>query len=430
MKTIIRDGKIIDPANKRENESLDLLLVDGKIAIISSNISVDDAKVIDATGLLVVPGLMDMHTHFREPGQRHKETIQTGTRAAAKGGFTSAATMANTQPVVDSPAVIRQVMDQAESDGIVNIFPISSVTLGLRGQELVDIAAVVDAGAVAVSDDGKPIKNPELMKQALIHCKEYGISIISHCEEIEKSHVDWVMNEGDTALRLGLPGLPDSAEELMVKRDIKLAEDTGGHLHIAHVSTAGSVELVRRAKSSGVNITAEATPHHFTLTDEAVEKHGANAKMNPPLRTQKDVDAVIAGLSDGTIDVIATDHAPHAQEEKDQEIAKAPFGVIGLETCVPLVITQLVNQDHLTMCEAITKMTVNPAKILNLNKGTLSEGADADIAIIDMEKEQIVDVSKFESKGRNTPFSDWKFKGWTIMTIVGGKIVFPVTNNA
>lgn len=423
MKILIRGGRIIDPANERESEPLDLLLVDGKIARVGSNIFVDDARVIDATGLLVVPGLIDMHTHFREPGQGHKETIQTGTRAAARGGFTSVATMANTQPVVDSPAIIRQVIHQAESDGIINIFPMSSVTLGLQGEELADIEAVVAAGAVAISDDGKPIKNPEIMKQALIHCKEHGISIISHCEEIEESHINWVMNAGDTSLRLGLPGLPGSAEELMVERDINLAEDTEGHLHIAHVSTAGSVELVRRAKNKGVNITAEATPHHFTLTDEAVEKHGANAKMNPPLRTQKDVDAVIAGLSDGAIDAIATDHAPHAQEEKDQEIAKAPFGVIGLETCVPLVITQLVNQGYLSVSEAIAKMTVNPARILNINKGTLSEGADADITIIDMQKEQIVDASKFESKGRNTPFSGWKLKGWPVMTIVGGEVV-------
>ena len=424
MGTLIRGGKIIDPANKRESESLDLLLVDGKIASIASNILVDNAKVIDATGLLVVPGLIDMHTHFREPGQEHKETIRTGTRAAARGGFTSAATMANTQPVVDSPQTIRLVINRARSDGIINVFPISSVTLDLSGEELVDIEKVVAAGGVAISDDGKPIRNPETMKQALMKSKEYGISIISHCEEVDESHNNWVMNEGDTSLRLGLPGLPNSTEEIMVERDMKLAESTGGHLHIAHVSTAGSVELIRRAKEKGINVTAEATPHHFTLTDEAVEKHGANAKMNPPLRSQGDVDAVIAGLSDGTIDVIATDHAPHTPAEKALEIAEAPFGVVGLETCLPLVITQLVYQGHLTMSEAIAKMTVNPAKILNLNKGALSEGADADITIIDMEKEQIVDASKFESKGRNTPFSGWGLKGWPIMTIVGGEVVF------
>jgi dihydroorotase len=263
------------------------------------------------------------------------------------------------------------------------------------------------------------------MTQALMCCKEYGIPLISHCEEVMESCVGWVMNQGRNSARLGIVGLPDSAEEVMVQRDIRLAERTGGHLHIAHVSTSGSVELVRRAKEKGINVTAEATPHHFTLTDAAVEKYGANAKMSPPLRSQEDVDAVIAGLRDGTIDVIATDHAPHAPEEKASGLEKAPFGIVGLETCLPLVITRLVCQGHLTMSQAVARMTLSPARILNLDKGALSEGADADITIIDMRKEEIVDPSRFESKGRNTPFSGWKLKGWPIMTIVGGEVVFP-----
>ncbi len=422
MKILVRGGRIIDPANGID-EVLDLLMVDGKIASVKSSIRVDDAKAIDASGYLVVPGLIDMHTHFREPGQEHKETIRSGTRAAAKGGFTSAATMANTDPVVDSLSVIHHTINRAKSHGIINIFPISSVTLGLLGEKMVNVGEVVAAGAVALSDDGKPIRNPDVMRQALICCKEHGIPVIDHCEEIGQSHINWVMNEGETASRLGLPGLPNSAEELMVARDIGLAEETGGHLHIAHVSTAGSVELIRQAKESGINVTAEATPHHFTLTDAAVEEHGANAKMNPPLRSQKDVDAVAVGLSDGTIDVIATDHAPHTPAEKSLGITDAPFGIIGLETCVPLVITQLVNPGHLTISEAVAKMTVNPARILNLSKGTLSEGADADVTIIDVEKEQIVDVSKFASKGRNTPFSGWKLEGWPVITVVGGRDV-------
>lgn len=424
MKTLIRGGRLIDPTNGHSGEILDLLLIDGKIACIGVGISASDARVIDASGFFVAPGLVDMHTHLREPGQEHKETIRTGTKAAARGGFTSVAAMANTQPVADSPQVIHSVINRAKSDGIINVFPISSVTLGLRGEELVNVEQVVAAGAVAMSDDGKPVKNPEIMKRALTACKKYGISVISHCEHIEKSYVDWVMNAGETALRLGLPGLPNSAEERGVERNIKLAEETGGHLHIAHVSTAGSVELIRRAKAKGVNVTAEATPHHFTLTDAAVEKHGANAKMNPPLRSQKDVDAVIAGLRDGTIDAIATDHAPHTPAEKSLGMAKAPCGVVGLETCLPLVITQLVNKGHLSIYEAIAKMTANPARILNLGKGTLSEGADADITIIDVEKEQIVDAAKFESKGRNTPFDGLNLKGWAIITIVAGEVVF------
>ena len=430
MKTLIRGGEIIDPANGREREVLDLLIVDGKIASIGSNLLVDDAKVIDAKGLVVTPGLIDMHAHFREPGQEHKETIRSGTRAAARGGFTSVATMANTRPVADSPWVISDITRRAGRDGVVNVFPIGSVTLGLRGEKLVKVGELIGAGAVAISDDGKPVRDQELMKQALMRCKEHGIPVISHCEEIsgmvtEGLEADWVMNRGRVSSRLGLAGIPSSAEELMVERDIRLAEKTGARLHIAHVSTAGAVELVRCAKKKGVNVTAEATPHHFTLTDSAVEKYGANAKMNPPLRSQEDVDAVIAGLSDSTIDVIATDHAPHTPAEKARGIKEAPFGVVGLETCLPLVITRLVYQGYLTMSEAIAKMTVEPARILNLNKGTLSEDADADVTIIDMSKEQMVDVSKFESKGRNTPFAGWKLKGCPIMAIVGGNIVFP-----
>lgn len=423
MKILIRSGKIIDNANRLDGEILDLLLVDGGIARIGQDISVSDAKEIDATGLYVVPGLIDMHTHFREPGQEHKETIQTGTRAAAKGGFTSTATMANTKPVVDSAQAIGYILERAKSDGIVNVFPISSITTGLDGENLVDLDAVIAAGAVAFSDDGKPVKNPGIMRQVLVFSKMSGVPVIPHCEYIEKSYDNWVMNAGDTASKLRLPGLPNYAEEIMVERDIKLAEETGGYLHIAHLSTAGSVELVRTAKDKGIKVTAEATPHHFSLTDAAIEEYGANAKMSPPLRSQADVDAVVAGLSDGTIDVIATDHAPHTQKEKSLGMIEAPCGIVGLETCFPLVITQLVKTGHITISEAIAKMTANPARILNLDKGTLSEGADADITIIDLEKEQIVDEAKFESKGRNTPFSGRRLRGWPVMTIVGGEIV-------
>ncbi len=424
MKILIRGGKIVDPANGRDHQVLDLLLVDGRIASVGSNLAADDAAVIDAAGLIVTPGLVDMHTHFREPGQEHKETIRSGTRAAARGGFTSAATMANTEPAADSSRIIRGMIERAKHDGVINVFPIGGVTLGLRGEKLVNVGELVNAGAVAMSDDGNPVKNPEIMRQALILGKKYGIPVISHCEEITEQYTGWVMNQGEISSKLGLVGIPNCVEELMVERDINLAENTGAHLHIAHVSTAGSVELIRQAKEKGVNVTAEATPHHFTLTDAAVETCGTNAKMNPPLRSQEDVDAVVAGLSDGTIDAIATDHAPHTPEEKALGMESAPFGIVGLETCLPLVITRLVCQGYLTMSEAVAKMTVNPARILNLSKGTLSEGSDADITIIDAEKEQTVDASKFESKGRNTPFAGWKLKGWPVMTIVAGKTVF------
>jgi dihydroorotase len=424
MKILIRGGKVIDPANCRDQEILDLLITDGKIDRVGYRLSSNDAKIIEAQGFVVTPGLIDMHVHFREPGQEHKETIASGARAAARGGFTSVATMANTQPVADSSEIVRDIIQRIKRDDTVNVFPIGSVTMGLRGLELVNVESLKKAGAIALSDDGKPLENPELMKRALLECKKYGIPLIDHCEKVEEPYKNWVMNKGEVSSRLGVTGIPNSVEEIMIKRDIELAELTGAHLHIAHASTAGSVELIRKAKSRGIKVTAEATPHHFTLTDTAVEKYGSNAKMNPPLRTQQDVDAIIAGLSDNTIDVIATDHAPHSPSEKALGLQAAPFGVIGLETSLPLVITRLVYGGFLTLCEAIAKMTVNPAGILKLNKGSLTQGADADITIIDIEREQVVDPEKFESRGRNTPFSGSRLKGWPVMTIVGGRIVF------
>jgi len=424
MSILIRDGKIVDPANGLYGEDLDILISDDRIAKVGQHIPSPkgcNIEVIDASGLLVTPGLIDIHTHLREPGQEHKETIYTGMLAAASGGFTSIIAMANTEPVADSPDIIQYVLDRARLNRVINVFPAGCVTKGLSGKEIVNIKELVSSGVVALSDDGKPVYNPDIMRQALLECKNYGIPIISHCEEAKESHTGWVMNEGAISSRMNLKGIPNSAEEIMVERDINLAEETGSHLHIAHVSTAGSVELVRNAKKRGIKVTAEATPHHFTLTDSAVEKYGANAKMNPPLRCQNDVNAVIDGLSDGTIDVIATDHAPHTQDEKSQGMEKAPFGIIGLETCLPLVITYLVNE-NLSIYDAIAKMTLNPSRILNLNRGTLSEGAEADITIIDVDKENVIDASKFKSKGRNTPFDGWRLKGQAVMTIVGGKI--------
>jgi len=458
MKILIKGGEIVDPANQRDREALDLLIVDGKIACVDKNISVDDATVIDATGLVASPGFIDMHVHLREPGQEHKETIRTGTRSAVKGGFTSILAMANTNPVPDSPIVIKEILSHIKNQAVINVYLAGSVTMGLLGENLVNINEIIEAGAIALSDDGKPVINSQIMMDALIACKNrvfsnphlspfakggklntpplekgergdfktYNIPIISHCEWIDEAYEGWIMNKGAVSERLGLIGIPNSTEYRMVERDINLAEETDGHIHIAHVSTAESVELIRNAKNKGIKISAEATPHHFTLTDEAVEIYGANAKMNPPLRSREDVEAVIEGLKDGTIDVIATDHAPHAEYEKAKGLKEAPFGIVGLETCLPLVITKLVNENHLTLFEAIKKLTVNPAKILNLNKGTLSEGADADICIIDINKEFIVDPSKFESKGRNTPFVGWKLTGLPVTTFLAGDIV---TNN-
>ncbi len=424
MKIVIRNGYIIDPANGINREKLDLMIVNGKIDHIGRDIKADDTDIINASGFIVVPGLVDMHVHLREPGQEHKETIQTGTRSALKGGFTSIMAMANTSPVIDSVQVLRDVLFRIKEHAVLNVFPACCVTIGMSGEKLVDIDDLITNGAVALSDDGKSVMNSKIMRDALIATKKHNIPIISHCEWIDKEYEGWVMNKGEVSERLGVIGIPNSAEERMVARDIKLAEETEARVHIAHISTAGSVELVRQAKKRGVKVTAEATPHHFTLTDSAVEEYGANAKMNPPLRSKDDVTAVIEGLKDGTIDAIVTDHAPHTEYEKAMGLKDAPFGIVGLETCLSLVITELVNKGHLSLYEAITKMTVNPAKILNLNKGTLSIGADADITIIDMDKERIVDPSKFESKGRNTPFAGWQLKGLVAITIRMGNITF------
>jgi len=426
----IKNGRVIDLTNRRD-EVCDMLVHDGRIARIGSLEDVQADRVIDATGLIVVPGLIDMHVHLRQPGGEHKETIYSGTRAAAKGGFTTVACMPNTQPVVDNVHTLKLVLDEAERSGLVNVCAIASITKHLDGEELTDMRELLQAGAVAFSDDGKTVMNAELMRRTLVLSAEIGFPVISHCEDVNLS-AGGVMNRGEVSERLNLPGIPNLAEDVIVARDIILAEATGGHLHIAHVSTARSVDVVREAKRRGINVTAEATPHHFTLTDAAMECENSNftipecrtnAKMNPPLRTQADVDAVIAGLRDGTIDAIASDHAPHADFEKGRGMLKAPFGIIGLETCLPLVISQLVEKGLMTLPQAISKLTCEPAKILGLNKGTLSVGSVADITLIDLKKEAKVDISQFESKSNNTPFADWTLRGWAVMTIRNGNII-------
>jgi dihydroorotase len=430
---LIQGGRVIDPANQVDSVQ-DMLIRDEKIATIGRLKAQQADKIIDASHFIVVPGLIDMHVHLREPGREDEETIASGTRAAASGGFTSVACMPNTQPVADSVSVIETILNQVNSCSLVNVYPIASITKMARGQEgqnsamlsageiLTDIPNLLKAGAVAFSNDGKTVMNAELMRQALMLSAKYNFPVIAHCEDHNLS-AGGVMNSGKISEKLHLPGIPNCAEEVIVARDIILAEATGGHLHVAHVSTAGSVRLIREAKSRGVKVTAEATPHHFTLTEVAVEQYGANAKMSPPLRTQADVDAVIEGLRDGTIDAIVTAHAPHAAFEKEKGMLESHFGIIGLETCVPLVITQLVEGGHLSLSEAIAKLTYIPANIINIQRGTLSVCETADITLIDLKKEAKVDPNTFESKSRNTPFAGWKLRGWPVMTIVGGKIV-------
>jgi len=419
---LIRNGHIIDPANKRDGIA-DLLIRDGIISRIEQDIPLTpDLEVIDAAGQLVIPGLVDMHTHLREPGYEYKETIRTGTMSAAAGGFTSVCCMPNTQPVNDSQAVTEFIRQRAFTSGVVNVFPVGAITKGSKGDEITEMGDLKKAGCVAVSDDGKPVVNNLVMRRALEYAKMFKLPVISHCEDLALAD-DGVINEGKISTELGLRGIPNASEDVMVARDIALAELTGGHIHIAHVSTGGAVDLIRRAKGKGVNVTAETCPHYLVLTDEAVRGYNTNAKMKPPLRSAGDVAAVRIGLQDGTIDAIATDHAPHSQEEKEREFDYAPFGIIGLETALPIVL-RLVEEGVLTLRDVVLKMSVNPARILGINKGSIAIGEAADITMIKPGAPWVVDAGNLKSKSRNTPFDGWKMRGLVSYTIVGGRVVY------
>ena len=421
MGLLIKNSRVIDPANNID-DNLDILIDGIIIQKIAKGIKADNSvKIIDAKGRIVTPGLIDIHTHLREPGLEYKETIRTGTMAAAAGGFTTICCMPNTNPVNDNRAITEFILSKAEKEGIVNVLPIGAITKGSAGREISEIGDMVGAGCIAFSDDGKAIMDAEVMRRALEYVKAFDIPIISHCEDASLSH-GGVMNEGFVSTTLGLRGIPKAAEEVMVARDIALSELTGSRLHIAHISTAGSVELVRAAKKRGVKVTCETCPHYFTLTEENVIGYNTNAKVNPPLRTAEDIKAIKAGLKDGTIDIIASDHAPHASHEKEIEFDYASFGMIGLETSLSLILN-LVNEGVLTISDAISKTTINSARLLKLNKGTLREGSDADLTIIDTDKEWVVDVNNLKSKSKNTPYAGWKMKGKAVMTIVGGRIV-------
>jgi len=426
MGLLIRGGRVIDPSQGID-EIIDILVENGIIRGMGTGLNAaEDCETIDAAGLLVTPGLIDMHVHLRDPGLEYKEDISTGTRAAAAGGFTSVACMPNTRPVNDNREVTSYIANKARSDAMVNVFPIGAITIDSKGEELVDMAALKGAGCVALSDDGMPVKDPRQMRQALEAAAGVGIPIISHAEDLALA-AGGAMNEGAVSRELGLQGIPWAAEDVAVARDVFLAEFTSSPIHIAHVSTRGSVRVIRNAKARGVKVTCETAPHYFSLTEEAVRRCRANAKMNPPLREAADVMAVKSGLTDGTIDAIATDHAPHQKNEKDIEFAKALNGIIGLETSLPLSLV-LVEEGVLGMSALVEKMSRNPARILGIDRGTLKIGAVADITLIDPNLQWVVMEELLASKSKNSPWLGRTMRGKAVYTIVGGKVVYKHPN--
>jgi len=405
---LIQGGRVIDPANNID-DTLDVLIENGKIEAVGKHLAAD-AEVIDASGMIVAPGLVDMHVHLRDPGRTDEETVETGLRAAAKGGFTSIACMPNTDPVTDSASVVEYIQRQAKYAGFGNVFPIGAITHGLAGERLSEMGELIQAGAVGFSDDGKCVMNSQLMRRALEYTRMWGKPVISHAED-ELLARNGQINEGYWSTVLGLKGIPSAAEEVIIARDIILAELTGGKLHIAHLSTAGSLDLVKRAKEHGVNVTCEVTPHHLILTDENLQGYDTNFKVNPPLRTAADIEALRKGLKDGIIDAIASDHAPHARHEKEMEFDYAPFGMIGLETTLGLILTELVDGGVLSLGGAIAKMSAGPSRILGIPKGSLGIGGDADLIVIDTNAILEVSANKFESKSINSPYVGRTLKG-------------------
>lgn len=423
MKLLIKHGRVVDPVSGTVSIQ-DLYIENGKVVQLEKDIRQEADQVIDADGLVVCPGLVDMHVHLRDPGLTYKEDIFTGTAAAAHGGVTSVACMANTDPVVDTPEQVRYVKDKAAQANGVHVYPIAAVSMGMRGEEPSDADTLKKAGAIALSDDGCNVDNANLMRDVLIHAKRLEMPVLCHCEDTTMVE-GRAVNEGSVSRQLWLEGRPAIAEEIMVMRDAMLAEETGAHVHICHVSTAKSVDIIRRMKKRGVAITCETCPQYFTLTEDEILTQGSMARVNPPLRTAKDIKGIIAGLKDGTIDAIATDHAPHSAEEKSRPLTRAPSGMVGLETSLAITLTELYHTGKMKLPEIIKRMTYTPASILRLSsKGRLSLGSDADITIFDPEEAWTIDPEQFASKARNTPFARREVKGKVKYTIVGGNVIY------
>ncbi len=424
MNWLLKGGRVVDPASGTDGVK-DVLVRDGYIARVGENLPAENASVLEMKGKVVAPGFIDMHVHLREPGREDEETMETGSGAAAAGGFTSIAVMPNTDPWNDCQSVTEYIVSQARRRAVVNVFPIGCISKQGKGEELAEIGDMVKSGAVAVSDDGRPVASGLLMRMALEYTKIFGITVIDHCEERTLS-AGGVMHEGYYSTVLGLKGIPASSEEVMVARDLVLSEMTGGRIHIAHLSTRGSLEQVRRARKRGIRVTAEVTPHHFALTDAAVaeSEYDTNTKMNPPLRPEEDRKALLEGLADGTVDAIGSDHAPHNAIEKDAEFDHAPFGIVGLETSVPIALDRLYHGGVIDLPRLVALYTTGPAGILNLDRGTLAAGKPADITVLDLEREVTVDLSTQRTKSRNAPYQGWRLKGAPILTLVGGRIAF------
>ncbi|MFN5329193.1 MAG: dihydroorotase [Planctomycetota bacterium] len=416
----LRGGRVIDPANKIDTVT-DLWIEGGVIAALGDFGNREADETFDCTGKIVAPGLIDMHVHLREPGREEDETIATGVASAIAGGVTSVACMPNTEPALDSQSSAEFVVQQARRANLANVFPIGAITKGRQGNELSEMGGLVQGGAVAFTDDGTPVSSAEVMRRAMEYARGLGKAILSHSEDLELTK-GGVMHEGAVSVRLGLKGMPSAAEEIMVYREIALAEISGAHVHILHVSTAGSVDLIRNGQKKGIRVTGEACPHHLTLTDESLRTFDTNYKMAPPLRTQADIEALIDGLKDGTLSVLATDHAPHALEKKTREFDQAPNGIIGLETFLPISIQALIEPGHLDWPRMLGMMTIAPAQVLGIDRGTLTPGAVADVTVIDPDVEWTIDPTRFKSKSRNCPFGGWKVRGRAEIVMVGGDI--------